>query len=198
MTLTAPYQNVALVGWFKHDSAIVDDGAIIGEGSKIWHFCHVSSGSRIGAGCTLGQNVFIAPTGVMGDRVRVQNNVSIYDGVVLEDDVFVGPSAVFTNVINPRSEVSRKHEYMTTHVGAGATIGANATIVCGTKLGRYAFVGAGAVVTSDVKAFALVVGVPARQIGWMCRCGVRLHVELGRCSECGRSYRLEGDELVEA
>ncbi|HLL25335.1 MAG TPA: acyltransferase, partial [Kofleriaceae bacterium] len=147
-------------------------------------------------------------TGVVGDRVRVQNNVSIYDGVVLEDDVFVGPSAVFTNVINPRSEVSRKHEYLATHVGTGATIGANATIVCGTTLGRYAFVGAGAVVTHDVKAFALVVGVPARQIGWMCRCGVRLDVEHGirehgirehgRCTDCGRSYRLDGDELVEA
>lgn len=197
MTLTAAYQNVAPVGWFKHESAIVDDGAVIGEGSKIWHFCHVSSGARIGQRCTLGQNVFVASSGVIGDRVRVQNNVSIYDGVVLEDDVFVGPSAVFTNVINPRSQVSRKHEYLPTHVGVGATIGANATIVCGTKLGRYAFVGAGAVVTHDVNAFALVVGVPAKQIGWMCVCGVRLDAE-HHCTECGRSYRLDGDELVES
>ena len=188
------------MGWFKHDSAIVDDGAVIGEGTKIWHFCHVSTGARVGAACSLGQNVFIAPTAVVGDRVRIQNNVSVYDGVVLEDDVFVGPSAVFTNVINPRSEVSRKHEYMTTRVGVGATIGANATIVCGTTLERYAFVGAGAVVTSNVKAFALVVGVPAKQIGWMCRCGVRLAIsgDAARCSECGRAYRTSGAELVEA
>jgi UDP-2-acetamido-3-amino-2,3-dideoxy-glucuronate N-acetyltransferase len=189
------------VAWFKHESAIVDDGAVIGDGTKIWHFCHVSSGAKLGANCTLGQNVFVATTGVIGDRVRLQNNVSVYDGVVLEDDVFVGPSAVFTNVINPRSEVSRKHEYLPTHVGTGATIGANATIVCGASLGRYAFVGAGAVVTHDVKPFALVVGVPAKHVGWMCRCGVRLEVraaDLSRCAECGRGYRLDGDDLVEA
>ena len=184
------------MAFFKHESAIVDEGALIGEGSKVWHFCHVATGARIGIACTLGQNVYVA--GIVGDRVRIQNNVSIYDGVVLEDDVFVGPSAVFTNVVNPRSEIARKDEYKPTHVGAGATIGANATIVCGTTLGRYAFVGAGAVVTHDVKPFALVVGVPARQIGWVCRCGVRLHVEHGRCAECGRSYRLDGDELVES
>jgi UDP-2-acetamido-3-amino-2,3-dideoxy-glucuronate N-acetyltransferase len=186
------------VSWFKHDSAVVDDGASIGDETKIWHFCHVSSGARIGAGCTLGQNTFVASTAVVGDRVRVQNNVSIYDGVVLEDDVFVGPSAVFTNVINPRSEVSRKAEYLPTRVGAGATIGANATIVCGSTLGRYAFVGAGAVVTHDVKPFALVVGVPARQIGWMCRCGARLGggTEM-KCSDCGRRYRQQADDLIE-
>jgi UDP-2-acetamido-3-amino-2,3-dideoxy-glucuronate N-acetyltransferase len=137
------------VGWFKHESAIVDDGAMIGDSTKIWHFCHVSSGARIGAGCSLGQNVYVAATAVIGDRVRVQNNVSLYDGVVVEDDAFLGPSAVFTNVINPRSEVSRKDEYLPTRVGVGATIGANATIVCGTTLGRYAFVGAGAVVTHE-------------------------------------------------
>lgn len=200
MTLRVAHQNleVALVGWFKHDSAIVDDGAIIGDETKIWHFCHVSSGARIGARCTIGQNVFVASTGVLGDRVRVQNNVSIYDGVVLEDDVFVGPSAVFTNVLNPRSEISRKHEYVSTRVRTGATIGANATIVCGIELGRYAFVGAGAVVTQDVKPHALVVGVPAKQVGWVCRCGVRFHPEQGSCAECGRCYRLAGDELVEA
>lgn len=189
-----------MTNWFKHESAFVDDGAVIGAGTKIWHFCHVSSGARIGEGCALGQNVFVASTGVVGNRVRVQNNVSIYDGVVIEDDAFVGPSAVFTNVINPRSEVSRKHEYLPTHVGVGATIGANATIVCGSTLGRYAFVGAGAVVTSVVKPYALVVGVPARQIGWMCRCGVRLEVigDAATCGECSRRYTLRGEELTEA
>jgi UDP-2-acetamido-3-amino-2,3-dideoxy-glucuronate N-acetyltransferase len=188
------------VAFTKHDSAIVDEGAIIGTDTKIWHFCHVSTGARIGAACTLGQNVYVASTVVLGDRVRVQNNVSLYDGVSVDDDAFLGPSAVFTNVINPRSEVSRKSEYLPTRVGAGATIGANATIVCGTTLGRYAFVGAGAVVTHDVKAFALVVGVPARQIGWMCRCGVRLAIEHAeaRCAECGRRYRIAADELLES
>ncbi|MEP6859992.1 MAG: acyltransferase [Deltaproteobacteria bacterium] len=185
--------------WTKHDSAYVDDGAVIGEGTKIWHFCHVSTGARIGAGCSLGQNVFVAATAVIGDRVRIQNNVSIYDGVVIEDDAFIGPSAVFTNVINPRSEVTRKHEYQATRVGAGASIGANATIVCGTTLGRYAFVGAGAVVTHDVRSFALVVGVPARQIGWMCRCGVGLELEHDRatCSACERSYSYDRAQLSE-
>ena len=144
--------------------------------------------------------VFVAATAVIGDRVRIQNNVSIYDGVVIEDDAFIGPSAVFTNVINPRSEVARKHEYKTTRVGAGASIGANATIVCGTTLGRYAFVGAGAVVTHDVQPFALVVGVPARPVGWMCRCGVRLDVEYGRatCTSCERTYVHDGHQLDEA
>lgn len=188
------------MAWFKHESAIVDEGASIGDATKVWHFCHVSAGARIGTGCTLGQNVYVAPTAVIGDRVRVQNNVSIYDGVMLDDDVFVGPSAVFTNVSNPRSEVPRKHEYQLTRVGAGATIGANATIVCGTTLGRYAFVGAGAVVTRDVPAFALVIGVPARQVGWMCRCGVRLALAdaAARCDACARIYRLQGDALGEA
>jgi UDP-2-acetamido-3-amino-2,3-dideoxy-glucuronate N-acetyltransferase len=186
--------------WTKHDSAYVDDGAVVGDGTKIWHFCHVSTGARIGAGCSLGQNVFVAATAVIGDRVRIQNNVSIYDGVVIEDDAFIGPSAVFTNVINPRSEVARKHEYQTTRVGAGATIGANATIVCGTTLGRYAFVGAGAVVTHDVPAFALAVGVPARTVGWMCRCGVRLELSGGRatCAACARTYAHDGVRLDEA
>lgn len=185
--------------WFKHDSAIVDDGANVGAGTKIWHFCHVSTGARIGRDCTLGQNVFVAPTVVVGDRVRIQNNVSLYDGVTLEDDVFVGPSAVFTNVMNPRSEVPRKHEYMPTHVGRGATIGANATVICGSSLGAYAFVGAGAVVTQDVKPYALVVGVPARQIGWMCRCGVRLSFANGAatCTDCNRAYDLRDEQVVE-
>ena len=188
------------MGWTKHESAFVDEGAIVGEGSKIWHFCHVSSGARIGASCALGQNVFVASTAHIGDRVRIQNNVSIYDGVSLGDDVFVGPSAVFTNVINPRSEVPRKDEYLPTKVEAGASIGANATVVCGVTLGRYAFVGAGAVVTHDVKPFALVVGVPARQIGWMCRCGVRLEIvdNLSTCTACARHYRLEDGDLSES
>lgn len=144
----------------------------------------------------LGQNVYVAPTAVLGDRVRVQNNVSIYDGVVIEDDAFIGPSAVFTNVTNPRSEVPRKHAFRPTRVGAGATIGANATLVCGTALGRYAFVGAGAVVTRDVRAFELVTGVPARHAGWACRCGERLPAEL-RCA-CGRAYLLDAGALTEA
>jgi UDP-2-acetamido-3-amino-2,3-dideoxy-glucuronate N-acetyltransferase len=189
-----------MTDWFKHESAYVDDGAQIGAGTKIWHFCHISSGARIGKTCALGQNVFVAATCVVGDRVRIQNNVSIYDGVTIEDDAFVGPSAVFTNVINPRSEVARKHEYMPTRVRVGATIGANATIVCGATLGPYAFVGAGAVVTHDVKAYALVVGVPAHQIGWMCRCGVRLELADGRatCTSCSRTYQLVNEELVES
>ncbi len=187
------------MSWFKHDSAIIDVGASIGDGTKVWHFSHVCGGAKIGASCTLGQNVYVAPTAVIGDRVRIQNNVSIYDGVVLADDVFVGPSAVFTNVINPRSEVSRKHEYLATRVEVGATIGANATVVCGTTLGCYAFVGAGAVVTRDVRPFALVVGVPARQLGWMCRCGVRLGLVDGKatCADCHRRYREAGYDLIE-
>jgi len=187
------------VTWTKHESAFVDEGAQIGDDSKIWHFGHVSGGARIGASCSLGQNVYVASTAVIGDRVRIQNNVSIYDGVTIESDAFIGPSAVFTNVINPRSEVSRKDEYLPTHVGQGASIGANATIVCGSKLGRYAFVGAGAVVTHDVKPYALVVGVPARQIGWMCRCGEGLEGEGAiTCTACQRRYQLDGDGLIEA
>src|SRR5258706_1287000 len=165
--------------YFKHETAIVDEGAVIGEGTKIWHFCHVSSGARIGTGCVLGQNVYLASTAVIGDRVKIQNNVSIYDAVVIENDAFIGPSAVFTNVRNPRSEVSRKNEFQPTRIGRGATIGANATIVCGHDIGAYAFIGAGTVVTAYIPQFALVVGVPARQIGWICRCGERLTVENG-------------------
>lgn len=178
-----------------HPSAVIDDGAAIGDGTKIWHFSHVCSGAQIGAGCTLGQNVYVATTAVIGDHVKIQNNVSIYDGVVLGDDVFVGPSAVFTNVKHPRSEISRKDAYEHTHVGAGATIGANATIVCGVTLGRYAFVGAGAVVTKDVPAFGLVVGVPAKRIGWACRCGEQLPDLI--CLACGRAYRPDGAGLAE-
>ena len=161
---------------FIHESSYVDDGAVVGDGTKIWHFCHVMSGAVIGERCSLGQNVVAMPGTKMGNNVKIQNNVSIYEGVELEDDVFCGPSMVFTNVINPRSAVSRKHEYQKTLVRRGASIGANATIVCGVTLGEYAFIGAGAVVTKDVKPFALVTGVPGRQVGWMCRCGERLGV----------------------
>ncbi len=186
--------------YFRHETAVVDEGAEIGEGTKVWHFCHVSTGARIGRGCVLGQNVYVAPTARLGDGVRVQNNVSIYDGVIVEDEAFLGPSAVFTNVRNPRSFVSRKHAYEETRVGRGATIGANATIVCGHRVGDYAFVGAGAVVTSDVPAHALMLGVPARQAGWMCRCGERLIVEgaAGHCGDCGRRYRVEAGAVHEA
>lgn len=154
-----------------HASAIIDEGAIIGEGARIWHFCHVSAGAVVGEGSVLGQNVYVAPTARVGARCKVQNNVSLYDGVTLEDEVFVGPSAVFTNVYNPRAFVERKHEYRPTLVERGASIGANATIVCGVAIGRYAFVGAGAVVRRDVEPHAVVVGVPARKIGWICECG---------------------------
>ncbi len=182
---------------FKHDSAYVDDGAVIGDGTRIWHFCHVAAGARIGRDCVLGQNVYVAATAVLGDGVRVQNNVSIYDGVVLEDGVFVGPSAVFTNVINPRAEVSRKHAFKQTLLQRGATVGANATVVCGHTIGRYAFIGAGAVVTHDVPSFALWLGVPARPAGWICRCGERLSVAAvsACCSACGATYSLDGVNL---
>ena len=164
------------MGVFIHESSYVDDGAVIGDGTKVWHFCHVMPGAIIGERCSLGQNVVVMSGTRIGDNVKIQNNVSIYEGVELEDDVFCGPSMVFTNVINPRSHVSRKHEYQRTLVRRGATIGANATIVCGVTLGEYAFIGAGAVVTRDVRSFALVTGVPGRQVGWMCRCGERLGV----------------------
>jgi UDP-2-acetamido-3-amino-2,3-dideoxy-glucuronate N-acetyltransferase len=165
--------------YFVHDSSYVDPGAVIGEGTKIWHFCHVMPGAVIGERCNLGQNVVVMPGTRIGNNVKIQNNVSIYEGVTLEDDVFCGPSCVFTNVLNPRSHVSRKHEYLPTVVRRGATIGANATVVCGVTLGEYAFIGAGAVVTADVPAFALMLGVPARQAGWMCQCGVRLELSGG-------------------
>ena len=163
-----------MAAYFAHESCYIDDGCVIGDDTKIWHFTHVMSGARIGERCNIGQNVVISPDVVVGTNVKVQNNVSLYTGVVLEDDVFCGPSMVFTNVVNPRSHVSRKHEYRQTLVKRGATIGANATIVCGHTIGRYAFVGAGAVVTRDVPDYALVVGNPGRVTGWMCECGVKL------------------------
>ncbi len=181
-----------MADWFAHESSYIDDGAVIGAGTKIWHFCHVMPGAVIGERCNLGQNVVVMPGTRLGNNVKVQNNVSIYEGVELEDDVFCGPSCVFTNVMNPRSAVSRRDEYRRTRVGRGATIGANATIVCGTTIGHHAFIGAGAVVAADVAPFALVVGVPARPIGWMCECGERLATpapEVG-CGRCGARYRL--------
>jgi len=179
--------------YFLHPSSFVDEGAVIGKGTKIWHFSHVMSGARIGENCVLGQNVFVGRNVVIGNRVKIQNNVSVYEGVILEDEVFCGPSMVFTNVINPRSEIERKTEFKTTLVKRGATLGANCTIVCGVTIGRYAFVGAGAVVTKDVPDYALVVGVPARQVGWMSRHGHRLTEkdEDGNwvCPESGWRYR---------
>ena len=180
--------------YFVHESSYVDEGAVIGEGTKVWHFTHVMPGARIGKKCVLGQNVNVGSKAVLGDRVKVQNNVSLYDDVVLEDDVFCGPSCVFTNVINPRSFVERKHEYLRTLVKRGASIGANATIVCGVTLGEYCFVGAGSVVTKDVPAYALVHGNPARVRGWMCQCGVKLGEDLA-CPECGKRYKKSGDGL---
>jgi UDP-2-acetamido-3-amino-2,3-dideoxy-glucuronate N-acetyltransferase len=179
--------------YFSHPTAIIDQGAHIGADTKIWHFCHISSGAQIGRDCTLGQNVYVGGAAVIGDSVKIQNNVSVYDGVHLDDDVFVGPSAVFTNVKNPRAHVSRKDEYLPTRVGRGATIGANATVVCGVTLGEYSFVGAGAVVTGDVAPHALVVGNPARTCGWVCRCGERLEDPAPRacCDRCGVAYELD-------
>ncbi|HKH91689.1 MAG TPA: acyltransferase [Gemmatimonadaceae bacterium] len=172
-----------------HESAYVDDGATIGAGTKVWHFCHVLGGAVIGERCSLGQNVVVMNGTRVGNNVKVQNNVSIYEGVELEDDVFCGPSMVFTNVMNPRSHVSRRNEYRRTLVRRGASIGANATIVAGTTLGEYAFVGAGAVVVDDVLDYALMVGVPARRIGWMCQCGERLPDDgRGTCAACGSAY----------
>jgi UDP-2-acetamido-3-amino-2,3-dideoxy-glucuronate N-acetyltransferase len=176
--------------YFAHESSYVDDGAVVGAGTKIWHFSHVMPGAVIGARCNLGQNVVVMPGTRIGDNVKVQNNVSIYEGVELEDDVFCGPSCVFTNVLNPRAHVSRKREYRRTLVKRGSSIGANATIVCGVTLGEFAFIGAGAVVTADVPAYGLMVGVPARRVGWMCQCGERVHVAAGRaaCTACGAAY----------
>ena len=174
-----------------HASAFVDDGAVIGEGTRIWHFCHVLPGAVIGRGCSLGQNVVVMGGTRIGDNVKIQNNVSIYEGVELEDDVFCGPSMVFTNVVNPRSHVSRKHEYRRTRVGRGASIGANATVVCGVTLGAYCFVGAGAVITKDVPAYALMTGVPARRTGWMCACGEKLPAgDAPMCGACGARYQI--------
>lgn len=185
--------------YFVHESSYVDDGVEIGEGTKIWHFCHILSGSKIGKNCVLGQNVMVGPNVKIGNNVKIQNNVSVYEGVEIEDDVFCGPSCVFTNVINPRAFIERKHEFRKTLVKRGATIGANATIVCGVTIGEYAFIGAGAVVTKDVPPYALVVGVPARQIGWVCKCGVRLEFDEKNeavCKSCGNKFKLEDGKIL--
>ncbi len=183
--------------YFVHPTSVIDEPVEIGEGTKIWHFCHVMSGARIGERCSFGQNVFIGSRVTIGNNVKVQNNVSIYDNVYIEDDVFCGPSMVFTNVVNPRSHIPRKDEYRDTYVKRGASIGANATIVCGITLGQFCFIGAGAVVTKDVPPYALMVGVPAKVVGWMCHCGVRLDLPAesdtprkARCTYCGSEYEL--------
>ena len=180
--------------YFAHESAVIDEGCKIGKGTKIWHFSHIMAGSEIGENCNLGQNVVVSPGVKLGKNVKVQNNVSIYTGVVCDDDVFLGPSMVFTNILNPRSAVIRKDKYVTTIVEKGASIGANATIICGNKIGKYAFIGAGAVVTREVKPYALLIGNPARQTGWMSEYGHKLVFDskgFAVCPESGDRYRLE-------
>lgn len=184
--------------YFAHPTAVIDDGCAIGKGTKIWHFSHIMPNCKLGENCNIGQNVVISPDVVLGKNVKVQNNVSIYTGVICDDDVFLGPSMVFTNVINPRSAINRKAEYAKTHVGKGASIGANATIVCGHDIGEYAFIGAGTVVTKTVPAYALVVGNPSRQIGWMSEYGHRLEFDANHtatCKESGQVYKLENNEV---
>jgi UDP-2-acetamido-3-amino-2,3-dideoxy-glucuronate N-acetyltransferase len=190
------------MSYFVHETAVIDDGARIGEGTRVWHFSHVSAGSVIGERCSLGQNVFVAPGVEVGSGVKIQNNVSLYEGVVLEDYVFCGPSMVFTNVRTPRSAFPRNtsDDYATTRVRYGASIGANATVVCGITIGEWAFIAAGAVVTRDVSPYALMAGVPARRIGWVCECGETLRLEeaAAECRECGRSYAERGEFLHRA
>jgi UDP-2-acetamido-3-amino-2,3-dideoxy-glucuronate N-acetyltransferase len=184
--------------YFAHPTAIIDEGCNIGDGTKIWHFSHIMPNCKLGKNCNLGQNVVVSPNVILGENVKVQNNVSIYTGVICDDDVFLGPSMVFTNVINPRSAVNRKAEYAKTHVGKGASIGANATIVCGHDIGKFAFIGAGAVVTKTVPDYALVVGNPSRQMGWMSEFGHRLEFNqegLATCKESGQTYKLENNTV---
>ncbi len=188
------------MSWWKHESAIVDEGASLGDGTRVWHFTHVCGGARIGARCSLGQGVFVGNDVQIGDNCKIQNNVSIYDAVTLEDDVFCGPSMVFTNVYNPRSAIVRKNEYRPTLVRYGATLGANCTVVCGVTIGEFAFIAAGAVVNRDVPPYALIAGVPGRRIGWMSAFGHRLDLPVegvgeAVCPESGERYRLEGDRL---
>lgn len=184
-----------------HETAIVDEGAHIGDSTRIWHWVHVSSGARIGSGCSLGQNVYIGNKVIIGNNVKIQNNVSVYDNVILEDDVFCGPSMVFTNVYNPRSAITRKDEYRDTLVKRGATLGANCTIVCGVTIGEHAFIGAGAVITKDVPAYALMMGVPAKQVGWMSEYGERLNLPLtgegiALCPHTGDRYKLSINQMI--
>ena len=181
--------------YFAHETAVIDEGVEIGKGTRIWHFTHLMTGCKIGAGCNLGQNVVVSPDVILGNNVKVQNNVSIYTGVICEDDVFLGPSMVFTNITNPRSAIVRRDEYVSTVVEKGATIGANATIVCGNKIGKFAFIGAGAVVIHEVLPYALVVGNPSRQVGWMSEYGHRLEFNeqgMATCPESGEAYRMDG------
>lgn len=180
--------------FFVHESSYVDDGALIGDGTRVWHFCHIMAGTRIGTNCNIGQNVVIGPDVVIGNQCKIQNNVSVYKGVTLEDGVFCGPSMVFTNIYNPRAEIRKMDQVRPTLVKHGATLGANCTIVCGITIGKYAFIGAGAVVNKDVLDHALVVGNPARQIGWVCLCGERLPVGL-TCPSCNSEYRETGHGL---
>jgi UDP-2-acetamido-3-amino-2,3-dideoxy-glucuronate N-acetyltransferase len=189
------------MSYHVHESAIVDDGATIGNNTRVWHFVHVCSGAQIGEGCSLGQNVFVGNKVTIGDNVKVQNNVSVYDNVHIEDDVFCGPSMVFTNVYNPRSFIERKTEYRDTLVKKGATLGANCTIVCGVTIGEYSLVGAGAVINKDVPAFALMVGVPAKQIGWISKYGEQLKLPISgtgteKCEHTGDTYQLSGSSLT--
>lgn len=190
-------------GYFSHPTAVVDKGAVVAKGCKIWHFSHIMDGAVLGEGCNIGQNVVISPGVVLGRNCKVQNNVSVYTGVTCGEDVFLGPSCVFTNVVNPRSAVNRKNEYLKTHVGNGASIGANATIVCGHNIGEYAFIGAGAVVVEDIPPYALVVGNPSRQIGWMSRMGAKLKFEedeqgreIAECGLSGERYLLENNRVI--
>ena len=185
--------------YFAHETAVIDEGCKIGAGTKIWHFSHIMSNCELGAGCNIGQNVVVSPDVILGKNVKVQNNVSIYTGVICEDDVFLGPSMVFTNVVNPRSAVNRRGTYVKTLVKKGVSIGANATIVCGHDIGEFAFIGAGAVVTKEVPAYALVVGNPARQVGWMSEYGHRLHFDdngIAECPESKETYKLENNKVL--
>ncbi len=187
------------MGFFAHETAVIDEGCQIGEGTKIWHFSHLMGGCKLGENCNLGQNVVVSPNVILGNNVKVQNNVSIYTGVVCEDDVFLGPSMVFTNVSNPRSAVVRKDSYEKTLVGKGATIGANATVVCGNNIGHHAFIGAGSVVTKSIEPYALLVGNPARQIGWMSEFGHRLEFNsdgIAACEESGEKYQLQNGSVT--
>ncbi len=187
-----------MINYFAHQSAVIDENCEIGEGSKIWHFSHIMSGCKLGNGCNIGQNVVVSPEVVLGTNVKVQNNVSIYTGVICEDDVFLGPSMVFTNVINPRSAIIRKDEYLKTVVRKGASIGANATVVCGNEIGRYAMIGAGAVITKDVAPYELVYGNPAHHMGWVSEYGHKLHFSdegIGICPESGEKYRLSEGQV---